>query len=100
MQHNTLQNLINNYINNNGPENLAEYLLSILKQEQDIKNRIIKLHKEMRQEEESHKKILEAQRIELGTIQIECPHWEVKYYGDPAGGSDSYSECTLCGKEW
>lgn len=45
----------------------------------------------------------EANLRELdGYIQItqkQCPHWLTKRHRDPSGGSDSWTECELCGAE-
>jgi len=34
---------------------------------------------------------------EIVEIQFNCPHWLTKYHGDPAGGSDSWTQCEICG---
>lgn len=31
-------------------------------------------------------------------IQCRCPHYEEQFYGDAAGGNDSFWECTACGR--
>jgi coenzyme F420-reducing hydrogenase gamma subunit len=100
MQSSTLQNLINQYIQCHGQGGLAEHITTILQQERDIKNKMYKLSERIKQENEIYKNIVKALDIELGTIQIDCPHWEVTYHGDPSGGSDSYNECGLCHKQW
>ncbi len=33
------------------------------------------------------------------SIQEECKHWFTTYHGDPSGGSDSFDECQICGKQ-
>lgn len=36
----------------------------------------------------------------LRDLYEKCPHHETSWHGDPAGGSDSYTSCDLCGKQW
>lgn len=40
-----------------------------------------------------------AFRTEQQRIQASCKHWFADYHGDPAGGSDSFERCRICGKE-
>ena len=99
MQSTTIQNLIDKYIDNNGQDGLAEYVTSTLYQENEIKQKIAKLQKRKQEEQNIYHKTIKAIDIEIGTLQIECPHWETQFYNDPAGGSDSHTECLICGKE-
>lgn len=48
-----------------------------------------------KQQDEDTKK---AQQ-QISAIQAGCPHAIVEYFGDPAGGSDSFWECGICGKQ-
>lgn len=42
-------------------------------------------------------KIFQKADAEISRLQKNCNHEETQYYGDPAGGNDSYTECTICG---
>ena len=99
MQSTTLQDLIDKYIDQNGQDGLAEYITSVLYRENEVKQKIGKLLKERKKEQEIYEKIIQAIDLNIGTTQIECPHWEFSFHGDPAGGSDSYNKCLICGKE-
>ena len=40
---------------------------------------------------------LEAVEVCLKATRDGCPHYLTTYYSDPAGGSDSWTECDTCG---
>jgi hypothetical protein len=44
-------------------------------------------------------KRLAAIDADLAKIRGRCRHWKSRHHGDPAGGSDSFTECEICGKE-
>jgi hypothetical protein len=37
---------------------------------------------------------------ELEAVYQKCGHPFTKHHGDPSGGSDSWTECLVCGKQW
>ena len=53
----------------------------------------------IRREWAEHSKALDALRKRTQTLYRRCPHQRGHYHGDPAGGSDSWTECPLCGGE-
>ena len=102
----TLQKLIADYIDamkgcdsQSKKKELAEYIAFTLEQEKNIKYQLQKLRKSEQQETEKYKKIISEIKGKVFALQMECPHWESAFYGDPAGGSDSYSECLICGQQ-
>ena len=68
-----------------------------------VLQRIRKLKRDLKQEEVRIKEdFVGAMRsIEKSreSFQEECPHYHDEYFGDPAGGSDSFYRCELCGRE-
>lgn len=81
------------------PEELAEYIgneyqdvLRIKKKLQVITNRRNITHQQHRDE-------LDSIELELRGIQHTCAHWLSTFYPDAAGGSDSLTECDICGVE-
>jgi hypothetical protein len=43
---------------------------------------------------------VESVDCEIRKARGECPHYAMKYYADPCGGTDSHRECDLCGEVW
>jgi hypothetical protein len=52
---------------------------------------------EAKREFDARIKKLDEESIE---IREACPHYSTTHHPDPSGGSDSYSQCDHCGKEW
>ena len=100
MNNTSLQRIINEYLKQCGEDGLAEHITSVLDQEQNIKRKMKRVIEEQKQETEIYEKIMEALELEIGTIQIECPHFENEFSPDPAGAGDSSHECLWCGKRW
>lgn len=48
--------------------------------------------------EEARQRTAEADK-KLAAIHKRCRHWTITRHGDPSGGSDSYYECDICGKD-
>ncbi len=103
MKSETLNRLINDYIRSNHgiiTDGLGEHISIIIEQEKNITHQVhevqITRESEKKRREEFDDKIAKI----ISDIQSKCPHWETSYYGDPAGGSDSFTECDLCKKQW
>jgi len=50
-------------------------------------------------EEARHKEKLREIDGRLLAAQFKCNHYASTYYGDASGGSDSHTECDICGAE-
>lgn len=48
---------------------------------------------------DEYNKNLAALEAELKTAQKICDHSETRYWPDPSGNNDSFTECCLCGRE-
>ena len=46
-----------------------------------------------------HESLLAIDKEEMD-IQKKCLHLDSTYHSDPSGGSDSFSQCNICGKQW
>jgi hypothetical protein len=66
-------------------------------------NRIRSTKKRLREELQILKKDFDAavgrNKDSVTELQKECKHRQRTYYGDPAGGNDSFHECNDCGKQ-
>lgn len=49
--------------------------------------------------EEQFQKQLDTFDARLARVRAACKHESTTYYGDAAGGSDSYTSCNICGAE-
>ena len=72
---------------------ISTHLLNL----QSIEDAIRNLHRTMREEDQRYKKSIKDLEMEIEATRKRCPHFETKYHGDAAGGSDSYTTCNLCG---
>jgi len=91
-----IQDFISAY---NGVE-LANDLCTYIEKLESIETKIKRLRQDYRAAEEVYKRRREELKKQEKEIQNTCPHSETTYHGDPAGGSDSYSTCDICGKEF
>jgi len=76
---------------------LAEYIYEQLELEKKIKKDIQKL---LRCRKDIHAKFnseMDDLNRSIADVQQGCPHHEVTFFSDPAGGSSSYYECDWCG---
>lgn len=64
----------------------------------EVHNERLALEKAMRDEEGRHCQVMNNLKEDKTILQEKCLHWMQTYHGDPAGGSDSYHECQVCGK--
>lgn len=75
-------------------EQLPDMILGVektIKQLSDVERRLAALQKSF----DEAKKQLE---VEKQAIMVKCMHYVIDYHADPAGGFDSYSSCSICGK--
>ncbi len=98
MKPETLKRLIDEYVGQHGHEGLGSHISIILDQEKRIGIELRSLYQKLTFERDKFQKTQNEIQEKIATIQKECPHWEISYCGDPAGGSDSYNECVLCKK--
>ena len=59
--------------------------------------RLERLERELRQ---AHLTRLKEVHEKLEAAREQCWHPVSAYHGDPAGGSDAYHVCDICGKVW
>ena len=77
---------------------LADYLAAAMENIENIGRDMGVYHRNCRDEEERHKTARNTLNAELKAIQVKCRHLASTYYGDPAGGSDSWTQCNYCEK--
>jgi hypothetical protein len=66
---------------------------------QDIDSRLTKICRERDEFKKTcSRKLDEFDRLRH-EIQLNCPHYLTTRHADPSGGSDSWNECNLCGKD-
>jgi len=100
MRKETFSRLIKDYLKNNTVDKLPDHISYLIDQECIIKNRMNKLRQEKNKERDRRLNIDNNFNEELKEIQLKCPHFEYVFYSDPAGVSDSYYSCDLCGYRW
>ena len=64
-----------------------------------VKRRLDALNRQLAAEIIRHEAEKLRIRTEVKAIQGRCQHTKTTEYRDPAGGSDSSTECDICGKE-
>lgn len=47
----------------------------------------------------AHENAVASLGANIRSLQGQCDHPSTTYHGDPAGGSDSFMECDVCGAE-
>jgi hypothetical protein len=48
--------------------------------------------------QDKHDRAMRRLKARLKTFQTTCPHKNISFQADPAGGNDSYDLCNNCGK--
>ena len=76
----------------------SQMTAKVLKPE-TIRTRRRKIHERERAEQRNYEAALCDLKRELWELQKRCPHRDVMYYPDAAGGSDSAYICRDCEKE-
>lgn len=75
------------------PPNKAEQIRGWV----EIQKGITRAKDEIEHLEKEHKKKLAVIETKIKEIRMKCKHEKKKHYADPAGGSDSFDECDICG---
>ena len=83
------------------PENLdlPAWLATKISMLQDIDSQLTKICWERDEFKKTYSRRLDEYDRIRDEIQLKCPHYSTTRHADPAGGSDSYTECNLCGKD-
>lgn len=95
MEKEFFRKLIAEYQGNDLAGHLAEALLA----QDKLHLWFQSLRRRERELAEAHRNALQMLRKELEQIQKECSHWSTVHHTDPSGNNDSYTRCTICGKE-
>lgn len=85
--------LIGTYDDDSAAKVLAEELERI----QEIKNSLRNLQKELEKNAKEYLEKNKAVTQKINDVRSICKHEVTHYHSDPAGGRDSYYECTICG---
>lgn len=78
---------------------LAKYIANELKKVDKIIAALINRDKQIVKLTQKHELELKALQKDYDKIIHSCEHQLTKRHPDPAGGSDSWTECLICGKE-
>lgn len=101
MKQETLKRIIDEYVGaNTSLDGLSTHIMGVLEQEKLIRGKVNQLREEGLQEKARREDYDKKMRNQWRDVQVGCPHFEYTYFGDPAGGHDSYHVCDLCKKEW
>lgn len=78
-------------------EDLAGYLTDSIRDINCIRNTLHSIScTRQRLLKEYEEALQELKKDEL-SIQKHCLHYSTTYFGDPAGGNDSWTQCDICG---
>lgn len=78
---------------------VPKYLSVELNRVNVIRNSVGLIHEKLVKVKTDYEAAKKALYDELNTLRKNCKHETRHFNGDPAGGSDSYHECCVCGKE-
>lgn len=76
----------------------AETIVAALRRHSGINLVVRDLLAEINTEKSNHQFRIQEITKKIMTEQARCFHAETRYDADPAGGSDSTTECLICGK--
>lgn len=79
-------------------QDIPKYLAGQFLRISMIRNRVYKHQERLRKLKEEHESAVKKEKEDFKKVQDECRHEEADFHSDPAGGRDSYRECTICGK--
>lgn len=91
-----LEQVINEYKG----DDLSGYLIQIFDKIKEIRSAKFKIEREVEKAREDFEKMKADSEKKLGALMTICHHWESHFNEDPAGGSDSFYRCSICGYEW
>lgn len=66
---------------------------------QDINRRYARCLREIEELKNKYDSDVKSLHTRIRGIQDNCSHPDFSFYGDAAGGHDSYNKCNICGKE-
>lgn len=61
------------------------------------RSRLAQVQADRNAAERLHRLVIASLDQKVVQIQFNCSHEVTKYHGDPAGGSDSFTVCEICG---
>ena len=84
-------------VTHDGKTDLSDYLAEQLQLVEEIRQSVRRLYKERQEAERRHTEELDAIAKQLAEVHKRCGHPSRTHHPDPAGGSDSWTECDVCG---
>lgn len=78
---------------------LATALTEAIRRHDGVRLTLTAHRQKVLREEDRHRDAMKALGAELKRIREGCSHPEWVYHADPAGGSDSFHECSVCGEQ-
>ncbi len=81
----------------NQDERFSEEFTNKVSQVTRLEDKLKKVKKSKAELKEEYDRQLGYCNAIIKDIQKECPHYILDYESDPAGGSDSFDQCTICG---
>lgn len=80
-------------------DDIIEALAAALDHRDYIRGRLNKVGQEKSDLTREYKDDMARLEAEEADIQAECHHYTSTYHPDAAGGSDSWTQCDICGAE-
>ena len=74
-----------------------EWIVAEMERLNGIELAVRQLNAKIETENKRHKDALAAIEHEKQKVFKSCDHLDSTYHGDPAGGSDSFTRCNICG---
>jgi hypothetical protein len=66
---------------------------------ENVASEVARIKRQIATAEDDHKSRMQLLAKDLQDARNLCHHDFTKYHADPAGGSDSFNECLVCGAE-
>lgn len=79
-------------------DNLAQFIVDLIYKVKDIETKIQTNRMQLNAARHNWEVAQKTFSSNLTIYQSQCKHPSFSYWGDPAGGSDSFNECDICGK--
>lgn len=76
------------------PAEFAEEICQI----EAIESKLSELDKIKKAEMCRHSKAIQSIIAKRNDVENQCGHKVTKFYGDPSGGNDTWTQCQICGK--
>lgn len=84
----------------NNTDQLTQWLYDGITMFDDLYQNCQEIEKKKRDISLRYKKEIEELEKDVREYQDICCHDSTEYHGDPSGGTDSFTRCNLCGKEF